>query len=533
MANILHEILNESAERNPDKYAVFHKDKRITYQELDYKSRKLANFLITLGLNKNDRVCFYLEKSIEKAISIFGISTAGGMFVPIIRRLKPKQALHIIKDASAIVLITTASRASSVIKKLPRESSLTFIITIDKFHQKNSIQNISIYNWDDIMECDLPIPVSVNLSESDPAAILYTSGSSGMPKGVVLSHLNLISGTDKVSQYLEIRETDRILSILTFGFDYGLNQLTTSISNCAQIVLIDYLFPFDILKAVEKYKITGLAAVSTTWIELLQTSWDNYCLKSLRYITNSGGKIPVKYVTEFRKRLPHVKVYLMYGLTEAFRSTYLDPSLIDEHPDSIGRAVPGEEILVLDENDQLVSAGEIGELVHRGALVSQGYWNDNDLTSIRFRRNPLQRKEITIPEMVVYSGDYVRIDEKGLLYFIGRNDEMIKSAGNRISPTEVENIIHTSGLISEVAAFGVPHEIYGQAVAVALSPAPNIHLSEHRFVSFCRKAMPSYMVPSYIEIWDVLPINSNGKLDRSAIKTHVYQKIGIDAKRLL
>jgi acyl-CoA ligase (AMP-forming) (exosortase A-associated) len=528
MAQVLYDILRKSTERYPDKVAVIHKENRIAYKVLDEKSHKLSCFLGTIGLNKGDRVCFYLEKRIEKVISIFGIAHSGSIFVPIRRQLKTNQATHIIADASAKVLITTAARAASIIKHLPKASSLTAIISLGKIAAGDLPPGIPIYYWDDIMEDDGLKPAKVHLSENDPAAILYTSGSSGMPKGVVLSHLNLIAGTRKVSQYLDIRVGDRLLSILTFGFDYGLNQLTTAIYNGAQIILIDYLFPADILRAVEKYRITGLAAVATTWIELIQTSWGKPDLKSLRYITNTGGKIPVGYVKEIRKRLPQVKMYLMYGLTEAFRSTYLDPSLIDENPGSIGKALPGEEMLLLDENDQPVTPGDIGELIHRGTLVAQGYWNDVEGTARRFRRNPLQKQEISIPETVVYSGDYVRMDQDGLLYFVGRKDELIKSAGNRISPTEIESLIHTSGMIADVVAFGIPHDSYGQVVGVVVSPAMDKSVSEQLLINFCHEVMPSFMVPGHVDIWNDLPVNANGKLDRSAIKRRAYQNLGID-----
>jgi acyl-CoA synthetase (AMP-forming)/AMP-acid ligase II len=367
--------------------------------------------------------------------------------------------------------------------------------------------------------------------EPDLAAILYTSGSTGKPKGVVLSHLNIVAGARIVTEYLGITENDRLLSLLTFGFDYGLNQLTTAFLNKAQIVLMEYLFPRDVVTAAKRFSVTAIANVAAGWIQLVDLpGFTNENLPSLRYITNSGGAVPENVVRKLREKLPRTRIFLMYGLTEAFRSTYLDPSLVDTHPTSMGKAIPGEEILVVDEHGKPVKPGETGELVHRGVLVAQGYWNAPELTAVRYRRNPLQSPEVPVPEMVVFSGDQVRIDAEGLLYFVGRKDEMIKSSGNRISPTEVEEMLHASGLVQDAMALGVPHDVWGQAVCAVVVPAAGKALAEKELVDACRKSMPPYMVPARVEIWESLPRNANGKLDRPAIKKAVYEKLGLPPK---
>jgi acyl-CoA synthetase (AMP-forming)/AMP-acid ligase II len=383
MVRVLHDLIIYAASQGPDKIAVLHKDKCLTYGHIYEKSLKLAHALLDIGIKKGDRICFYLEKRFEKVVSIFGISLSGGIMVPIRRLSRAAQAAHILKDSGARVLITTSSRVPSLMDHLQQMQMLTTVIVMDKF-ENISIPGVSVISWSEIMNKEQTTCIAPYVIEPDIAAILYTSGSTGMPKGVVLSHQNIVSGANVVSEYLHINKEDRLLSILTFGFDYGLNQLTTSFLHCAQMVLLDYLFPKDILKAVEKYEITGLAAVATTWIQLLQTSWEDMQLDSLRYITNSGGSIPVNYISELRKRLPKTDIYLMYGLTEAFRSTYLKPTLVDKFPSSMGQAVPGQEIMVLDRNDQPVKPGQVGELVHRGALVAQGYWGDPELTKVRF-----------------------------------------------------------------------------------------------------------------------------------------------------
>jgi acyl-CoA ligase (AMP-forming) (exosortase A-associated) len=527
MVQLIHQLLINSVYKKPDKIAVMHGKEGLTYSQIYTYSLKLARFFIDSGIKKEDRICFYLEKRFEKVVSIFGISLAGGVMVPIRRLSSLNQAIHIINDSKARVLITTSTRLDAILEHIEQMPTLSIIISIGGYEESLIQKKVLLISWDEIMANESTVSFDANVAEHDLAAILYTSGSTGRPKGVVLTHFNIMTGTKKVSDYLKITEKDRLLSILTFGFDYGLNQLTTTFLNCAQIILLDYLFPKDIFWAVERYKVTGLAAVATTWIQLLQISWEKSSMDKLRYITNSGGAIPKNYVKELRKRLPGTDIYLMYGLTEAFRSTYLDPSLVDDYPTSIGKAVPGEKVLVLDNKNQPVKPGQVGELVHQGGFVSQGYWNDLELTALRFRRNPLQQKEVPIPEMVVYSGDQVRIDQEGFLYFVGRKDEMIKCAGNRISPTEVEEIIYRFGIVQDAVAFGMPHDVYGQVVCVVLTLRPGMETDESKLKKLCRETMPPFMVPEKIEIRKILSNNQNGKLDRSVIRKEIYARHGI------
>ena len=526
LIQILPDLLTKSYINYPDKAAVFFKNDLMTYSDVYHQSKKLAAYLKDIGMHKGDRIAIYLEKRFEKVVSIFGTSMAGGVIVPMRRLLYATQVAHIISDCRAKILITTSDRLPVFDEIQDQLSSLEYIIVIDgkKEMQEIKSEEFRLIGWEACLNHKLKYNDD-SIVETDLAAILYTSGSTGKPKGVVLTHLNIVAGAKKVSDYLKISQNDRLLSILTFAFDYGLNQLTGAFLHGAQIVLLDYLFPADIIKAVQKYSVTGLAAVATTWIQLLQTSWNQDDVPTLRYITNSGGAIPEFYVRELRKRIPQTKIFLMYGLTEAFRSTFLDPDLVDEKPTSMGKAIPGEEILVLDENDKPVKMGEVGQLVHRGVLVAQGYWNAPDLTAIRYRPNPIQPKEIPIREMVVYSGDNVRIDENGYLYFIGRNDEMIKSAGNRISPTEVEELLYSSGEIQDVVVLGIPHNIYGQIIKAVIVPKNGHVPSIDDLITYCKKMAPPYMVPGDFEFRENLPRNANGKLDRAKVKKEVYEAL--------
>lgn len=533
MARVLHDILHEAAEARPDKPAVLIRDEQRTYAQIRDESLRLAGVLQGCGVRRVDRVGCFLEKRLEKVAAIFGISMAGGVFVPIRRLSTAAQAAHIVHDSGARVLITTYARLPMVAETLKDTPHLKVVIAIGKPEEGKgaALPGVEVKDWSAALASASVTPKLPRVVEPDLAAIMYTSGSTGSPKGVVFSHLNVVTGAYTVSEYLGITENDRLLSILTFGFDYGLNQLTTAFLKQASIVLLDYLFPRDITNAVARYGVTGLAAVAATWIQLVPTEdFHEGKMPTLRYVTNSGGAVPEEFVRQIRRKCPRTQVYLMYGLTEAFRSTYLPPELVDTHPTSMGKAIPGEEILILGPDGKPVGPGGVGELVHRGPLVAQGYWNAPELTAKRYKRNPMQPPEVPIPEMAVFSGDKVRIDADGFLYFVGRDDEMIKSAGNRISPTEVEDLLYKSGLIREAMALGIPHEKYGQAVYVVLVPSEGQAQDAAAVLAHCKKAMPAYMVPAQVEFRDALPRNANGKVDRSLIKKQVYEKLGVPPK---
>jgi acyl-CoA ligase (AMP-forming) (exosortase A-associated) len=521
MIRVLYDILRAASAAQPQKTAVFCKRDSMTYGELDAAARGMAGTLVRFGVRKGDRVSVYLEKGIEEVISFWGITLAGGVFVPIRPGLTTGQAAHILEDSGAAVLITDPGRARALRDQTPVFGRLSLVVCggeRDRSAQVGAYRG-GLCSWNEAVSGkDSETGHYSRVIDTDLATILYTSGSTGKPKGVVLSHLNVVEGSKRVSEYLAITEEDRLLSILSFGFDYGLNQLTTAFLHRAQIVLFDPVFPKHIVEISRRMDVTGIAAVSTTWMQLLQAPWDQSQLPRLRYVTNSGGAIPRESVLELRRRLPRTSIFLMYGLTEAFRSTYLDPGLVEQYPTSIGRAIPGEEILVLDESGQAVQEGGVGELVHRGVLVAQGYWNTPELTASRFRPDPLPPPGHPDPPKVVYSGDQVKVGEGGLLFFVGRKDELIKCAGNRISPAEVEEIVYASGLVDFAVAFGEPHPVFGHRVGVVAVPRDTLAFDREALLGHCRRNMPSYMVPETILVRGSLPTTSNGKLDRARIK---------------
>jgi acyl-CoA ligase (AMP-forming) (exosortase A-associated) len=325
----------------------------------------------------------------------------------------------------------------------------------------------------------------------------------------------MVAGAHSVASYLELAPEDRVLSVLPLSFDYGLSQLTTAFLAGATVVLMNYLFPRDIVKAVQEERITGLAAVPPLWIQLAALPWPDGC--ALRYLTNSGGAMPRATVDALRRVLPGAQLFLMYGLTEAFRSTYLPPSELARRPDSIGRAIPNAQVMVVRPDGTPCAPNEPGELVHRGALVSLGYWNDPAKTAERFRPAPGHDPALPLTEMAVWSGDTVRMDEEGYLYFIGRSDDMIKVSGYRVSPTEVEEAVHATGLALEAAAFGVPHPVLGQAIVLLAVPGAGVSGAD--LLRQCQRRLPAWMVPAHVALHEgQLPRNPNGKIDRNLLR---------------
>ena len=357
------------------------------------------------------------------------------------------------------------------------------------------------------------------------AAILYTSGSTGTPKGVVLSHRNMVAGAKSVASYLENGPQDTLLAVLPLSFDAGFSQLTTAFSAGARVVLLNYLMPREVLKTMAQEGVTGLTAVPPLYMQLAQLEWPPAINNTLRYFANTGGRMPRDTLTTLRQRVPQAKPFLMYGLTEAFRSTYLPPEEVDHRPDSIGKAIPNAEILVLREDGSACGPDEPGELVHRGALVGMGYWNDAERTAERYKPlalgTPGRASGLPLQEYAVFSGDTVRMDAQGYLYFIGRSDEMMKTSGYRVSPTEVEEIVYATGLVGECVAFGVDHPTLGHAIHVIATHAQDTGaIGIDDLINACRVRMPTYMVPASIEMVAApLPRNPNGKIDRKLLST--------------
>jgi acyl-CoA ligase (AMP-forming) (exosortase A-associated) len=515
---LVHHMLLRSAQRLPEKEALIHGSERLAYGEVVRRTTGLGEGLRQAGVRRGDRVGIYLEPSVPQVLSIFGVSQAGGVFVPISPLLFPEQVAHIAADCRMTGLITTGTRLASlagVLKSLP---SLEFVVVLGEGGSDELPW--SVHDFEAL--CGLPpSPRRHDVCvEKDLAAVLYTSGSTGKPKGVMLSHAQIMAGSSIVSTYLEITEADRILAVLPFSFDAGLNQLMTAFQQGGTLVLMTFVFAREIVSALVKERVTGLAGVPTLWSLLAQpsSSLQKTPLPHLRYITNTGGAMPQAVLATLRRALPPTRIFLMYGLTEAFRSTYLPPEELDRRPTSIGKAIPNTEILVVNEDGRLCKPQEVGELVHRGPTVSMGYWGQPELTARVLRPHPFLPRELGSDEKVCYSGDLVTMDEDGFLYFVGRRDTLMKSSGFRISPTEVEEVLFQSGKLREAAVIGVPDTVLGQSIKAFVVPADGEILKPDELIEFCATHLPYYMVPKAVEVLDVLPKTSSGKMDYPALR---------------
>ena len=522
MGRLLHELLVDTTTAQPNSVALIDGDTAITYAELLGLSKGFAAGLSAAGISRNDRIACYLPKQTELVAAVFGASMVGGMFVPVNPVLKAEQVWHIIADCGAKVLVTTSQRWQLLSRSEPEDARLQRIVLArgEKPPAAHGDEFARVIVWDDAIADVPPADTATARSLSidiDPAAILYTSGSTGKPKGVILSHRNLVCGAESVNAYLENSPQDVILAVLPFSFDAGFSQLTTGFAAGARVVLLNYLVPKDVIRAAERHSATTITGVPPLWNQLATLEWPDSVRQTLRCIANTGGAMPVTTLSTLREQLPQTDVFLMYGLTESFRSTYLPPEQVASRPTSMGKAIPNAEILVVNENGEQCQPGEPGELVHRGALVALGYWNDPERTAERFRPLPARIPELPNPELAVWSGDLVKTDEEGYLYFIGRRDDMIKSSGYRISPTEIEDVVYRTDLVKECAAFGLPDPMLGQSVVVAYTGNSGTSNLNDQLLAECKKALPAYMVPAEFVRLDALPRNPNGKIDRRRI----------------
>jgi len=479
---------------------------------------RTAQALVDHGIRRGERVAIYLEKRLETVVAMFGAAAAGAVFVPVNPLLKGRQVAYILRDCNVRALVTSGARLTGLVEELKACTDLAMIVVVDGKGGVSDTSGVLQILWNEFIErgaqAGAPLHRVIDL---DMAAILYTSGSTGNPKGVVLSHRNIVAGALSVSEYLGNHQDDRILSVLPLSFDAGMSQLTTAFARGAKVVLMNYLLAKDVIRACAEERITGLTGVPPLYIQLAQLEWPREAVDNLRYFANTGGHMPRATLDRLRASLPKSKPFLMYGLTEAFRSTYLDPREVDRRPDSIGKAIPNAEILVVRPNGEPCEPDEHGELVHRGALVAMGYWNDPERTAERFRPAPGQPAGICVPEIAVWSGDVVRRDAEGFLYFIGRRDEMIKTSGYRVSPTEIEDVLYGTGLVSEAVALGIGHPTLGQGIVVVAAPPNGGVLDTPALLQRCREQLPLYMVPLNVVERAELPRSPNGKIDRKSL----------------
>lgn len=517
---LLHEVVRANAIACPRASALRFNGDSCSYSEFGERMSRFRRFLAGLEIAPQTRIAVLVPNCPESIVAAFGTFAAGGVFVPINPLLRPRQVRHILKDSGAEVLITTKYLYQPLSTNDETNGSLQTLVLCDAEDEDlPSITGIRCISWPQLMRNDAiqDVAVDVPVEPTDPAILFYTSGSTGLPKGVLNSHRNLMDGARIVSGYLGINSADRILAALPLSFDYGFNQVTTAVLQAAEVVVTNYSLPRQLLLEIQKYNVTGVAGVPTMWSQLANHAWPASIQKSLRYISNSGGYLPTSVLDSLREKLPGTLIYLMYGLTEAFRSSFLDPALIDKKPSSIGSALPEVWLHVVDENGNECPPGMPGELVHSGALVSLGYWNAPKETSQRFRRLPKHLVASGAEGIGVWTGDIVKKDTDGLLYFLGRKDQMLKCSGYRVSPDEIEEVVYGSSLVLSVVAIGIPDRFLGQRVGLVVVPKHAREDLDFAIRHICARELPPYMQPSEIVQVDQIPLNSNGKPDRIRI----------------
>lgn len=488
--------IDRVARGRPEDVAIEDRGGTLTYAGLEDAVGRLAGALADLGFETGNRVASWLPKTRTACLLPLAAPRAGLIHVPINPALKRAQVAHILSDSGARLMVTQTARTAALDPgDVPDDCAVV---------DEGALTSAGV----------LPP------SSADPdtlAAILYTSGSTGRPKGVMLTHANLWLGAISVAHYLKVTRADHVLALLPLSFDYGQNQLFSTWAAGGRVIPLDYLTPRDVVKAVGRHDVTSLAGVPPLWVQLLETDWPEDAAHRLRRLTNSGGALTPHLVERLRARFPAAELFPMYGLTEAFRSTYLDPALVDANPDAIGRAIPFAEVMVVRSDGTRAGAGEAGELVHAGPLVAKGYWRDEERTAQRFRPAPAWSAS---GGAAVWSGDTVVEGDDGLLRFVGREDEMIKSAGNRISPTEIEEAVAAGHETAEAAAFGVPDARLGQAIVVVARGNGD---REDDLRTRLRRELPIFMQPARYEWREELPRNPNGKLDRAALRAQLAE----------
>ena len=505
MIYCLSDLLFQQCDNRTSHIALIDGQHRLTYTELIHQTERFAAILQARGVRRGDHIAIYLQRSAESVVALFAVWSLGAVVVIINDVLKNRQVNYIIDHSEASFLITD-NRLRTSLTEIPL--SADHILTVDT--ETSTDQQFT----------------PSRVIGADLALIIYTSGSTGMPKGIMLSHNNLISGAHIITDYLHLMQDEIIISLLPFSFDYGLNQLLTALLIGGTLVIQRSILPADICNTLNRERITGMGAVPMVWQQLAgnRSPFIKTQFSHLRYITNTGGRMPESITKLFRQAHPHIQIYLMFGLTEAFRSTYLPPDQVDVRPSSIGKAIPNVELLVLNVRGELCKPGEEGELVHRGANIAMGYWRDPENTAKRFRPAPFQQGKGGQTEIAVYSGDYVKTDEEGYIYFIGRKDQMIKSHGMRVSPEEIEDCIFASHMAAHVVAFAVPFDDVKNNIIVALVPSDPLSFLEKDLHLYCKMQMPEYMRPDILWQLESFPLTSSGKPDRVKLREMFLDK---------
>ncbi|MBN1820785.1 MAG: AMP-binding protein [Prolixibacteraceae bacterium] len=513
---LLGEALLNSAEKNPSKTAIIVRGEEYSYSDLKNKALALASHFHFSGIEKGDRIIIYMNNSWETAVSIYAISLAGAVFVVVNPQTKADKLNYIINNCQAKVIISESNLQYELIKALENAESVQEAIFTGKMIQPvEASYKISEFNRvsDNIKNETLPVVIP-----NDLAALIYTSGSTGFPKGVMQTHQSMVFASWSLIQYLRLTEDERILLVLPLAFDYGLYQLLMSVTLGATLIIEkSFTFPATVYQRIEQYKPTVFPGVPTIYAMMLSASnEEEKTFPSIRKITNTAAALSAEIIPGLKKMFPNTLIFKMYGLTECKRVCYLEPELIDKKPSSVGKAIPGTEVFLLSPEGEKVANGQPGILHVRGPHVMPGYWNAEDLS------NEMLKPGLVPGEKVLCTNDWFKMDDEGFLYFLGRNDDIIKTRGEKVSPIEVENAIYKTKGVKEVAVVGVKDEIQGESIVAFVTKFNHSDTDENEIKKVCANNLEVFMIPQKIVFVDEMPKSPNGKIDKKELKKN-YQ----------
>ena len=511
---VLGEALLFSSRRYPSKTAIIIKSREYTYSSLYENALKIASHLVTSGINKGDRVAIYMNNSWECIVAVYGITLSGAAFLAINPQTKADKLQYILNDSGAKILLAEGTLSNELVVALPGAETIKETIIAGNSGKLSGLQGIMITGFEEIVTGNGSPVTLPKVIPNDLAALIYTSGSTGFPKGVMMTHQSMVFASWSLIEYLRLSDEDRIILLLPLAFDYGLYQLLMSVTvGGSLLVEQSFTFQASVYKQMELFRPTVFPGVPTIYAMMIATNKKTgMSFDFIKKITNTAAALPSEFIPDLKKIFPGALIFKMYGLTECKRVCYLEPELIDIKTGSVGKAIPGTEVFLLSPDGKPVTPGEKGILHIRGPHVMLGYWNKEELSREMLRQGSLPW------ERILCSNDWFRMDEEGFLYFLGRNDDIIKTRGEKVSPVEVENVLYKISGIREAAVTGIPDEIMGEAIVAFVTTHDQSWRDEKEILKECMTRLELFMVPQRIIFVDEMPKSSNSKIDKKILK---------------
>ncbi len=519
---LLGEGLLISAKNNPSKTVIISRDVEYSYALLKESAHKLASHLINSGIRKGDRVAVYMDNSWQSIVSIYGITLSGAVFIVISPQTKAGKLKYILDDSETKILISASTLKNELSKALEEINGISQMIVTGPMDQVKKYPHFELVDFENAISTEYSQHHFPNIIPNDLAALIYTSGSTGFPKGVMMTHQSMVFTTWSLIEYLRLSSQDRIILLLPLAFDYGLYQLLMSVTTGGTLIVEQsFVFAASIYKNINKYQPTVFPGVPTIYAMMIASGKENGlnfpCIKT---ITNTAALLPAEFIPDLKKIFPNALIFKMYGLTECKRVCYLEPELIDIKPTSVGKAIPGTEVFLLTPDGDPVPADEPGILHIRGPHVMLGYLNKKELSDEMLKNGKLPG------EKILCSNDWFKMDDEGFLYFLGRNDDIIKTRGEKVSPVEIENIIYKIPGVKEVAVMGVPDPIMGESVVVFVTTHEASTLTEKDIQRTCMIHLEPFMIPQKVLFLSEMPKSTNRKIDKKELKKYLEDAAG-------